>query len=198
MKGFFSVFTVALSVFLLALLAGASLSLLGLQNAAQADLQAKVVSDRFDDASAMFNATVLDAMLDYSYGSFGCAPVYDSDFCGGAATPSTVLSGYLANAEAGLSVDGPPLTFSPSQITVACAAGTPGTVTLDGFNYQNYSVSATVPFSVNSSNARRSAFRGFNWTVYVAPSAGPGTVFRVRVNNESAPNSLLKNVTVSC
>ncbi|MFA6049396.1 MAG: hypothetical protein WC792_05635 [Candidatus Micrarchaeia archaeon] len=198
MKGFFSVFTVALSVFLIALVAGAALSLYGAQAAAQADLEAKVVSDRFDDFSNAFNGTVADALLDYSYSKSGCAGSGGS-FCSANDAGDRVYL-YLANNVGNMSASGIPIGFSPAALAVACAAGSPATAVLDGFSYDNYSVSAIAPFSLNSSVASRLSYRGFNWTVFVAPSAGSGTFFRVRVHNETvgATAALLKNVSVYC
>ncbi len=198
LKGFFSVFTAALSVFVLVFAATAAISLFDYHQASLADLQAKVLSDKFDDVSKMFNATVEDALLDYTYGTFGCVNAFDNSFCQGGVCSSPCKSMdagklaryYLANLSSQYSSS---FNISTSVSEDDCGNGNPPNPTIDGIAYRNRTVTLSINVSLNSSGVYRTASRKLTRTILTETA---GSVFYLRIRNES--NSDLKNLSVVC
>ncbi len=196
-RGFFSVFTAALSVFVLVFAATAAISLFDYHQASLADLQAKVLSDRFDDVSKMFNATVEDALLDYAYGTFGCVNAFDNSFCQGGVCSSPCKSmdaekltgNYLAN----LSNYAPSFNVSASVLEDDCGNGNPVNPIIDSITYRNRTVTLVINMSLNSSGIYRIASARITRSIL---SKMEGSVFYLRIRNES--NSDLKNLSVVC
>jgi len=92
MKGFFSLAIVALAAFAIAAIAAYVSSSGFASDARVAELDARLVSERADDAARFMNATLLDALLDSIYANCGCAA--------GTLTPGGIFADFSANAAA--------------------------------------------------------------------------------------------------
>ena len=165
-KGFATAVFAALVVLALSFLTFALFTLnTGYQNA---QLEARIVNERFEDARDFFNETHEDAIVDAAYAVYGCAPSA-SDFC---AEYDTRFQEYLSKSMAVF----PDASFSQDssqQPSCSLSAQSPPT-------HFEFNVSFPAVLEVQKNNALKQGLVGLVKHVSIDKPKKSGEVFRVQ------------------
>ncbi len=205
MKGYFSVFTAALVAFVLVFAAGAGLQVYGYHQAAEKDLQAKLLADIFQDISkpSFLERVFDDALLDYTYYTDGCAPALgDNSFCEGSLTADELVSEYYGD----LSDAFPQITVLAELGTLDCQNVGGPAVPIGGVAYtRHYKTALPISLTINSSSATLATPETtLERHTYYEKTTGSPKQFYLRVYDENDYNgadpdaNLIKFVSVNC
>ncbi|MFQ5406322.1 MAG: hypothetical protein ACE5DI_04150 [Candidatus Micrarchaeia archaeon] len=200
LHGFFSVFAAALAAMIFVFAAGNAFSFFDLQRASLTDLEMKIASDKFADAKEFFPNTMDDAILVYSYGTYGCNPqTYNDDsFCTGIFNPVEIVNDYLDVVLRGL--DDPSINVRARVSMPSCGNVNPNPNTFDLGNgegpvHRARDASFSADIYVNSSISNFSYSVTFDRMIFVKKGVSPGEVFDVHLYKG---NDKWKNITVTC